>query len=429
MSRGSRERMRGFRSFTLVDEAVKALISAVDQVLDAETVPISEAVGRYAAEDLVSPKDWPPYDRSAVDGVAVRAEDVSGASPDSPIPLRIVGEVAPSIPLSKLPRVSPGEAAVIYTGAPIPPGADAVVPIEEVIIEGGVANVMGKVPPKGNVSLRGEDLRAGDVIVSTGQRIRPWHVVAVAQVDITEVRVWRRYRVAVVNTGNELREVGEVGEGIPNTAAYLISSWTREAGAEVVSRVTVPDDEAAIREAVAAGLRVADAVVVTGGTSVGKADVVPEAISSIPGARLVFHGVAERPGRTAGAFVVGGKPVLMVSGLPVACLVALNNFLRPLILRAYGTVEGPRPVVRAKLARRVANVVGFRSYYRVVVWREGGEYFVEPLMISGSGVVSSLIKGNGILVVPEHVEGHDEGEYVEVELIGPVLKGRPSWLR
>ena len=139
--------------------------------------------------------------------------------------------------------------------------------------------------------------------------------------------------------------------------------------------------------------------------------------------------MAERPGRTAGAFVVGGKPVLMVSGLPVACLVALNNFLRPLILRAYRAVEEPKPVVRARLVRRVANVVGFRSYYRVAVWREGGEYLVEPLMISGSGVVSSLIKGNGILVVPEHVEGYDEGEYVEVELIGPVREGRPPWLR
>jgi len=428
VSRAGRERMRGFRSFTPVDEAVKALLSAVRQSLSAEAVPISEAVGRYAAEDIIAPKDWPPYDRSAVDGVAVRAADVVGASPDSPIPLRIVEEVTPSTPLGALPEVGAGEAVIIYTGAPIPPGADAVVPIEEVIIEGGTAHVMGKVPPKGNVSLRGEDLRAGDVIARVGQRIRPWHVVAAAQVDITEVRVWRRYRIAVVNTGNELREVGEPGEGVPNTAAYLISSWAREVGAEVVSRATVPDDEAAVRDAVEAGLRVADAVVVTGGTSVGKADVVPEAISSMPGARLVFHGVAERPGRTAGAFVVGGKPVLMVSGLPVACLVALNNFLRPLILSAYRAAEEPVPVVRARLTRRVANVVGFRSYYRVVVWEEGGDYLVEPLMISGSGVVSSLIRGNGILVVPEHVEGYDEGEYVEVELIGPVHSGRPAWL-
>ena len=429
MSRAGRERMRGFRSFTPVDEAVRALLAAVDQALEAETLPIGDAVGRYAAENIVAPKDWPPYDRSAVDGVAVRASDVSGASPDSPIPLRIVGEVSPSTPLGELPKVGEGEAAIIYTGAPIPPGADAVVPIEEVLIEGRIAHVMGRVPPKGNVSLRGEDLRAGDIIASVGQRIRPWHVVAAAQVDVTEVRVWRRYRIAVVNTGNELREVGEPGEGVPNTAAYLISSWARELGAEVVSRVTVPDDEQAVREAVERGLGVADAVVVTGGTSVGKADVVPEAVASIPGARLVFHGVAERPGRTAGAFVVGGKPVLMVSGLPVACLVALNNFLRPLILRAYRAVEEPKPVVRARLVRRVANVVGFRSYYRVAVWREGGEYLVEPLMISGSGVVSSLIKGNGILVVPEHVEGYDEGEYVEVELIGPVREGRPPWLR
>lgn len=429
MSRGGRERMRGFHSFISVDDAVKALLAAVDQRLDAETLPLEEAVGRYAAEDLISPKDWPPYDRSAVDGVAVRASDISGASPDSPIPLRIIGEVTPFAPLNSLPRVGAGEAVIIYTGAPLPPGADAVVPVEEVIIEGRMAHVMGKVPPKGNVSLRGEDLRAGDVIVSAGQKIRPWHVVAAAQVDITEVSVWRKYRIAVVNTGSELREVGEPGEGVPNTAAYLISSWAREFGAEVVFRVTVPDNEATIKEAVMKGLKVADAVVVTGGTSVGKADVVPEAIAGIPGARLVFHGVAERPGRTAGAFVVGGKPVLMVSGLPVACIVALNNFLRPLVLRAYRAAEEPRPVVRARLIRRVANVVGFRSYFRVIVWREGDDYLVEPLMISGSGVVSSLIKGNGLLVVPEYVEGHDEGEYVEVELIGPVIEGRPSWVR
>jgi len=162
-------------------------------------------------------------------------------------------------------------------------------------------------------------------------------------------------------------------------------------------------------------------VIITGGTSVGGKDLVPEAVEGIEGSIKVFHGVAMRPGRTTGAYVVRGKPVLIVSGLPVACLVALEVFLKPLVNHLNKTEELPKPTISGYLTRRLANEVGFKSFYRVSICRDpNGDYYIEPLRLTGSGILSTLIRGNGILVVPENVEGYDVGERVVVEVINPI---------
>ncbi len=422
-----RERLKGFLKVENIDVALDKLLSKVKVRIDVQHVRIRDAVGRVAAKDVVAPHDYPPFNRAAVDGFAVRSSDTFGASPNNPAPLRYIGTIDTSVikstcaVVNKLPALREGEAYLIFTGAPLPKGADAVVPLENTIVRNNTILVLSQVPPLANVSRRGEDFRKGDTILRKGTRVMPWHVAALAQANISYIDVFRPIRIAIVNTGDELIEVGDNGPGIINSTGPLIESYAKLNGCEVLRLGIVEDEVNKIKEAIERGLKVADVVIVTGGSSVGGRDVVPEALSSIENAELVFHGVNLRPGRTAGAYVVNGKPVLMLSGLPVACFVGLEVFLKPLIHYLLGTQPSPKVTVKAVLTRRVANVVGYRSFYRVKVFRgSDGRLYAEPLRLTGSGIISTLIRGNAILVIPENVEGFEEGTEVEVELIGPI---------
>ena len=422
-----RERLKGFLKVENIDAALNKLLNRVRVKVDAQQVPICDAAGRIAAEDVMAPHDYPPFDRAAVDGYAVRSSDTFGASPSNPALLKCVGTIDVSVIKSRIsalgrsPGLREGEAYLIFTGAPIPKGADAVVPLENTIVRGNDILVLAQVPPLANVSRRGEDFRSGDVILRKGTLIMPWHVAALAQANISHIKVYRPVRIAVVNTGDELVEVGSNEPGIVNSAGPLIMSYAKLIGCEVVSLGIVRDNIREIKEVIERGLNVADVIVITGGSSVGGRDVVPEALSSIKGAELVFHGVNLRPGRTAGAYVINGKPVLMFSGLPVACFVGLEVILKPLIYYLLGAHPPPKVRTRAVLTRRVVNVIGYRSFYRVRVFRgNDGRLYAEPLRLTGSGIISSLIKGNAILIIPEDIEGFDEGAEVEVELIGTI---------
>ena len=400
--------------FAGVGEALGALLGEVSLSLGGEVVGLLDAVGRYSFRDYVSRVDLPPFDRSAVDGVAARFSDVAGASESSPVALRLVGSL--DVDSSDTPTLGRSEAVLVSTGAPIPRGADVVVPIEYCVVRGDTVLVYRTYPRLANVSLRGEDLRVGDPIARRGTKLRPWHVAALAASGYREVEVFRKLRVAVVNTGDEV-----VRGVIPNTTYYIVSSLVREMGGEVVHATAVPDDVDRISEAVGRALQVSDVVVVTGGTSVGSRDLTSEAVLRLEGAREVFHGLRVKPGRTTGAYVVGGKPVLAVSGLPVAAYVTLNLLLTTILSKLYGTPPEPGPSTTGILTRRLANEVGFRSYYRVVVCRDGDRNLVIPLKLTGSGLLSTLIKGNAILEIPEELEGLEEGSEVAVTLLGPIV--------
>lgn len=377
------------------------------------------------AEEVRAPFDIPLFDRSAVDGYAVRSLDISSASQHNPVVLTIVGSLEAGNELLGVRPLNEGEAYIIYTGAPLPPGADAVVPFEYCINEGDKVIVLRPVPTYGNVSRAGEDFRKGDVIVRRGVRLMPWHIAALASANIGRVKVYRKVRVAIINTGNELINLGsDLRSGkIVNSTGLLIESYIKLLNAEPVPLGIVPDNVESIREAVIKALNMSDIVVVTGGTSVGNKDLVPEALEGINGATMLFHGVAIRPGRTAGAYVINGKPVLIVSGLPVACLISMEVFLKPLIHFLTGENELPLATVKAILTRRLANEVGFKSFYRVsVCYGDDGRIYAEPLRLTGSGILSTLIKGNGIVVIPEEVEGYDVGEEIPVQILNPIPK-------
>jgi len=397
------------------EEALRRLLEEVSVEIGSEVVNTINSVGRYSYRDYVSTVDVPPFNRSAVDGFAAAFVDIVGASEGSPVLLKVIGSV--DVDSVEVPTIHRSEAVKVSTGAPIPRGADVVIPIEYCKVVGDRVYVYRSYPRYANISFKGEDLRVGDVIVRRGTKLRPWHVAALKASGYEEVEVFRRVRVSVISTGSEL-----VKGVLPNYTLPLVVSYVSELGGEVTLADVVQDRVEDIATAVEKALQLSDVVIVTGGTSVGDRDLSPRALESLGRGKRVFHGVRVRPGRTCGAYIIDGKPVLLVSGLPVAAYVSLELFFRPLLFKLYSSRPEPRPIVRGKLTRRLPNEPGFRSFYRAIACVEGDEVVIVPLRLTGSGILSTLVRGNAIVEVPENSEGYEEGTEVVATLVNPLVE-------
>jgi len=411
--------VRGFKVLTPIHEAQRVFLAALRHIPPQVHVATPQAVGLYAAQDVVSPVDVPPFDRAAFDGYAVRSVDTLGASRTNPMMLKVVGRALPGAPFKG--AVGPGEAVEVATGAPLPTGADAVVPYEEAARRGDYIEVYRPVPQFYYVSRRGEDVAAGEVVLRRGRRIKPWDVGVLASIGVKEVAVYK-ITAGLISTGDELVELEEAPPPpgkIINSTRHVITALLRDLGVEVHYLGIVPDDEEAIHKAVADSVSRFDMVITTGGVSVGEPDHVVKAVSRL-GPEVLIHGIAARPGRPNSAAVVRGKPVVMLSGFPVASIVGFDVFVKPAIHKMVGAEEEPLPTVKAILTRRVTTPINVRSYVRVRVYRQGDKLYAEPLAVTGSGILSTLTKGNGLLIVPENREGYDENDEVEVILLGPV---------
>jgi len=407
---------------TPVDKALSVILPKLNIKPDCINCNIVEAVGKISAETVISPLDFPPYNRSAVDGFAVRAEDTYGASPSNPVILMVKGFLGVSDTPDKY-SISPGECVEVATGAPIPQGANAVIMAEYVRkVTADKVEIYTQVPPLANVSLKGEDLRKGDVIVRQGEKIRPWHVGLLATANIHTIRVFREIRAVVLGIGDELIPLGEKLQPgkIVSSTTYMVASFLQEKGVKVTCIKVLPDDLELIKKNVIDALKQADMVITTGGTSVGLRDYTIRAVKSL-NPDVIVHGLAIKPGKPTGLAVKNGKLILMLSGYPVAALTGLIALFDRIIYHIYGTRPQPKPRVKGRLTRRVYVEPGVRGYVRVKVYERDGEIEVEPLMLTGSGILSTLIKGNGLLVVPEELEGFDEGDLVEVELLSHIL--------
>jgi len=397
------------------EEALKKLLDEVSVEVGSEVVRLLSSVGRHSFRDYVSTVDVPPFSRSAVDGFAAIFADIVGASEGSPALLRVTGSV--DVDSVEVPTINRSEAVKVSTGAPLPRGADVVIPIEYCKVLEDRVYVYRSYPRYANISFKGEDLRVGDIIVRRGTKLRPWHVAALKASGYEEVEVFRKVRVSIVSTGSEL-----VKGVLPNYTLPLVASYIAELGGEVALTDVVPDSIEDIATAVEKALELSDVVVVTGGTSVGDRDLSPRALESLGRSKKVFHGVRVRPGRTCGAYVVDGKLVLLVSGLPVATYVSLELFLKPLVYKLYSSKPEPKPTVRGRLTRRLPNEPGFRSFYRAVACIEGDEVLIVPLRLTGSGVLSTLVRGNAVVEVPEDSEGYEEGTEIVATLVNPLVE-------
>ncbi len=406
-------RGKGFYSLTSVSEALKKLLSDI-RVLDEEEILLEDATGRVLASDIVAERDNPPFDRAAMDGFAVRGEDTFGASQANPIYFRIIGEVLTGQNFDG--EVREYEAVRITTGAPLPRGADAVVMLEHVNELGDEIEVVKAAPPGKNVSLRGEDYKKGETLLKRGRMLNPQEIAILASLGLRRVRVFRRPRVGIISTGDEIKEPGEeLKEGqIYDINSFALAALCSTTGAIPKRLGVVKDEYKAMRHAIEAGLD-NDVLLISGATSVGKRDVVPEIVREL--GKVLVHGIAMRPGEPTGFGYIGDTLVFMLPGYPVASIVAFETFVRPALQAMQGLKpEMPYPAIRARLRRKIPSELGRRDFVRVRVERSEEGYEVEPIRTSGSGIVSSLVRGDGFVIVPENTEGIEKGEVVEVRL-------------
>jgi len=401
-------RMKGFAERADVEEG-EAFLRNAAAPLAAEAVPLLGCADRVLAEDVRAGVDVPGFARSAMDGYALRGEETFGASSYDPIPFDLVGEALPGRPFAG--RVEPGQAVRIMTGAPVPEGADAVV-MAEVCSEGeGRVEVADAVAPRKNVGAIGEDIRAGEVLLRAGRRLRPQDAGVLASIGVAQVACVRRPRVQLVITGDELLPAGSRPDGphIVDSNSVVLRALAERDGAEPLPFEILPDRPERIRKALEDDA--ADVILVSGGSSVGAEDHAPRLVAEL--GSLDFHGVSMRPSSPAGVGRIGDRFVFLLPGNPVSCLCAYEFFAGP-TLRALGgrPRSWPHRRVRLPLARKISSAVGRTDYVRVAV--EDGR--VVPLATSGASILSSTVRASGAVIVPRALEGMPEGATVEVLL-------------
>jgi molybdopterin molybdotransferase len=395
--------------------------------LPAETVPIGAALGRVLAVDGIARETLPPWDNSAMDGFAVRAADVAAAAPGSPVRLRVTGESAAGH--APTDRVERGSAMRVLTGAMLPDGADAVVPVEDTDAARGVAAlpetvvVLAAAAPGAHVRRRGSDLSAGDLLVPAGTRLTPAAVAVLAAGGLGQVDVVRRPRVAILGTGDELVPPGEpLGPAqIPDSNSISLAALAAAAGAEVVPLGVARDQRAEVLERLHAGIATADIVVTSGGVSVGAHDEVKEAFDEI--GRMDLWRVAIQPGKPLAfgrATAPDGRSVLLfgLPGNPVSSFVTFELFVRP-VLRTLAGHPDPvgRRTVRARLIEAVTKSPRRRAFLRVRVAPDPADptiHLAELAGGQGSHVLSALAQSNGFAIIPEEVDALPAGSVVDV---------------
>ncbi|MBF6600580.1 MAG: molybdopterin molybdotransferase MoeA [Dehalococcoidia bacterium] len=411
-----------------VDEARERILSYCS-VLPAEERPVLDAIGQVVAEDVVSDIDIPPHDNTAMDGYAVRASETAGASDAAPVMLRVVGELAAGYVFDG--EVGAGTAVRIMTGAPMPRGADAVVPFEETDEPEGRAfgsfaksrDVVGVRKAAGagaNVRDAAEDVRRGQRIIAAGTLLQAAQCGVLASLGRARVRVHRRPLVAVLSTGDEVREPGEPlrpGQ-IYDSNAYSISAMVLEAGG-IPKRLGIAQDTV---EALTAKLREgldADMLVTSAGVSRGDYDVVKDVLAKE--GEVDFWTVRMRPGKPLafGAFPSGGRrvPHIGLPGNPVSSMVSFELFGRPAIFTMLGRSDWQRPLVRAIADERIENTDARRVFARAIVTRRDGRWHAVLTGSQGSGVLTSMAAGNALAIVPEDLPGIAAGEEVDCMML------------
>ena len=407
-SHGYRQR-RYFLNDVPLDQALEGFFTALDEIsaLDPKPgleLPLSQAQGRITARPVWALTSSPHYDAAAMDGAAVRAADISGATETSPVNLTIGAQ-----------------AILVDTGDPMPAGYNAVVMIEHLHrVDDNTLQVSAPVPPWQHVRPLGEDLVATELVLPENHQIRPVDLGACAAAGVIQLHVRRRPKVAVLPTGNELvppgtapLKPGDVVEFNSLMISGMIDSW----GGEGVVLPSAPDEYETIKSAVSSGLSEFDMVIVNAGSSAGTEDYTASVVEDL--GRLLVHGVAVRPGHPVVLGMAEGKPIIGLPGYPVSAVLTAELFVKPLIERWLGRPTEARPTVTAELTRKVLSPLGEDEYLRVKLGRVGDRMVATPLQ-RGAGVIMSLVRADGIAQIPRFSEGLDAGSRVEVQLLRPL---------
>jgi molybdopterin molybdotransferase len=395
------------------------LLLAVDPV-GTERVASVSARGRVLAEDLHSAVDLPHFHRAAMDGYAVKAKDTFGASQSLPAYLKFVGVVEMGKEATQ--TISTGEAMRISTGGMMPPETDAVVMVEYTEeVAGPLVEIHRGVSPWQNVIQIGDDIKKGDLVFSRGRRLRAHDLGALTGVGISEIPVYKRPRVALISTGDEI--VDADAEPLPgqvrNINQHSLAGLIEEVGGELKDWGVVRDDRSALAKAIGAALDWGDVVLLSGGSSMGAKDIALETILSFPDSEFIFHGISIAPGKPTIFARACGKPILGLPGYPVSALVIFDLFAAPLLRRLGGeSVDVLRRFtrsIRAILKTNIASQIGREDYVRVTLERESDRVIATPLP-SKSGAIFTLVKADGMVRIEMNQDGIEQGEEVEVIL-------------
>ena len=391
-------------------EVARSMILSNVSPLGVERVELLTALGRVVAEDVVAPWDMPSYDNSAMDGFAVRAADCrAGGS------LRITGYIPAGGTVT--PAIEPGCAVRIMTGAPIPPGCDAVVPVEETEVRDDAILLREGVERPQHIRFRGEDVRSGDTVVAAGTIIHPPEISMLASFGKATVPVYRRALVAVLSTGDELIELGEqpVSGKIINSNALSLAAAIREIGAEAVILGIARDSRESHREKMAEGLK-ADVLITSAGVSAGDRDLVRDCLADL-GVSQLFWKVDIKPGGPIAFGMKEGKPVFSLPGNPVSTMVTFEELVRPALLRMMGHRRVIKPYVQATLRGEVRKKPGKVHFLRVRVEVENGVNWAIPAGDQNTGILGTMLRANGIAVLPKDKTVFSPGEEVAVHLL------------
>ena len=380
-----------FKRFCGAAAAKEMLLDRCLPIERTQFIPSVQAESRVISQEVRSPVSLPGFDRAAMDGFAVRSSDTKGARPHAPV---------------FLDKFQP-----VRTGMPVPGEYDAVMMLEDARLRESTLEITAQLHAYRNVSRTGEDIREGESVFSQGHTLRPPDVALLSALGIGEVQVYEKPKVVIIPTGGELVAIGS--RALCPGEAYEINGlmarlYAQRWGALAEKIDIVSDDEGLIREAISANLH-ADLIIIIGGTSVGEKDYAPRVLSEM--GELMVHGVRLQPGKPTAFGVVAGKPVVCLPGYPVAALFDLYLFVRP-ALQKIARRRDALPKASARLARKIPSRPGYLSLVRVAL--KDGQ--AEPIMISGAGILSSVARADGFVVVPEEQEGLEAGDNVEVML-------------
>ena len=400
-----------------VGKALRTVLEGMHR-LGCEQVDLLEGLNRVVAEPIAAKRDHPPWDNSAMDGYAVRAEDTRRA----PVVLRIIEEIR----AGRLPTrsIHNGETSRIMTGAPLPRGADAVIRVEDTELKGKQVRILQTVAVGENIRMRGEDVMAGKMVISEGTLIGPAEVGMIASVGRGRISVYQRPRVAILATGDELVDIGdEPGpHQIMNSNTYALAAQVKAAGGISVLLGIGRDNPKDLMDKLQAA-RNTDMILISGGVSVGKYDYVRKVLAEL-GARLFFHKVTMKPGHPLAFGVLRDRWVFGLPGNPVSSLVTFEEFVRPSLLSMAGHEAIFRPTVQAILKEPYHKKDGKTHFVRAVVRQEEGRYTVRTTGAQGSGMLTSMVKANGLIVIPEAVREIKAGQKVVVQLLDAGLRGQ-----
>ncbi|MFQ5342940.1 MAG: gephyrin-like molybdotransferase Glp [Anaerolineae bacterium] len=381
--------------------------------LEPETVPVLEALDRVLAEDVAAPMDIPPLANTAMDGYALRCDDTGGARPDNPRRLRVVADLAAGYVLDQ--PIQPGTAVRIMTGAPVPPGAEAVAPFEEIERDGDEILIFKRYPHNKNIRAAGEDVKAGQVVLQRGDVLTPPAIGMLAALGRSQVAVHRRPRVAILSTGDEVIEPdapwqpGKIRDanGFANAAQVLACGGIPlRLG---IARDTVEDLTAKIRAGLDQG---ADLFLTSGGVSVGDFDVVKTVLAAE--GEISFWRVRMKPGKPLAFGTIQGVPLLGLPGNPVSAMLSFEIFARPAILTMLGKQSLSRPVIDAVLVDEIKRKDNRRHHLRVALEERDGTTFAQLTGDQGSGILLSMVKADGLAIIPEDVDHLPAGSPVKV---------------